>query len=140
MFNELTLALHVLLLVLIYFFLLVTIRVISKDLTLAKETGVAGGTPRIVLLTPEGSVSAVEYPIERQLLIGRSSDCDIVLDDTFASAHHARVYLADSGYWLEDLKSTNGTTVNGKPIKKPVRLTKGTEFKIGQSIFQFVVD
>lgn len=136
MFNELTLGLHVLLLVSIYVFLLIAVKAISKDLSQAKETA-RGKLARIVIVEGAEPGATTDYPIEEQLVIGRSPDCDIVLEDTFASAHHARVYPANSAYWLEDLKSTNGTTVGDKQIDVPVRLKKGGTFRIGQSVFEF---
>ncbi len=135
MFNELTLLLHIALLIAIYAFLFLAIRVVSRDFSLAK-----GATeerfPRITILKggPDGKV---DYPLVDQILIGRAPDCDIVLEDSFASAHHARVYATDAGFWLEDLKSTNGTTMGDRKIKDSVRLTRGSKFKIGASTFQF---
>jgi len=135
-FNELTLLLHILLLVLIYAFLMLTIRVISRDLVSTKDA-TKEKSPRLVVLRGNGPVGHV-YPIKDQLLIGRASDCEIILDDTFASSHHARVYSTGASFWLEDLKSTNGTTVADKKISSPVRLKKGSKFKIGQSEFRFL--
>ena len=135
MFSELTLALHVLLLGAIYLFLLATVWVILKDLSAAK--GAADErVPRLIAFAGEDQEE--DYPIIDGLLIGRAPDCDVVLEDTFASAHHARVYLASSNCWLEDLKSTNGTFVNDKRIDVPVRLSRGSKFKIGRSEFQFM--
>lgn len=136
MFNELTLLLHILLLVSIYAFLMLTVKVISKDLISAK--GVTKEiNPRLVVLKGSGAVGSV-HPIKDQLLIGRASDCDIILDDTFASSHHARIYSTGASFLLEDLKSTNGTTVADRKISSPVRLKKGSKFRIGQSEFQFL--
>lgn len=139
MFNELTLALHVLLLILIYVFLLLTIRVISRDLSSTSQTGKAEKRrSRLIALRGKGSEGIAEYPIVEQLLIGRATDCDVIVDNAFVSAHHARVYMADSGYWLEDLGSTNGTTVDGRPIEGPVRMGNGGKFMIGDHEFKFV--
>ncbi|NCO65093.1 MAG: hypothetical protein AUK32_02005 [Candidatus Aquicultor secundus] len=137
MFNELTLGLHVLLLASIYVFLFIAVKVISKDLAWAKGAATEK-LPRIVIVEGAEPGAATDYPIDEQLIIGRSPDCDIILEDTFASAHHARVYPANSAYWLEDLKSTNGTTTNNKQINAPVRLKKGSTFRIGQSVFKFM--
>jgi len=135
-FNELTLLLHILLLVSIYAFLMMTVRAISRDLVSARGV-TKEKDPRLVVLNGSGPVGSV-YPIEDQLLIGRAGDCDIILDDTFASSHHARIYSTGASFWLEDLKSTNGTTVADRKISSPVRLKRGSKFKIGQSEFQFL--
>ncbi len=135
MFNELTLLLHIALLIVIYAFLFLVVRVVARDLSLAKKA-TEEKLPRITVLKggPDGKV---DYPLVDQILIGRAPDCDIVLEDSFASAHHARVYIANAGFWLEDLKSTNGTTMGIRKIKEPVRLTRGSKFSIGQCVFQF---
>lgn len=135
MFNELTLLLHAALLVVIYAFLFLVVRVIARDLSLAKEA-TEEKFPRITVLKggPDGKI---DYPLVDQILIGRAADCDIILEDSFASAHHARVYIAKAGFWLEDLKSTNGTTMGGRKIKEPVKLIRGSKFSIGQCVFRF---
>lgn len=50
------------------------------------------------------------------LTVGRGEDCDIQLDTPRASRHHARIFLDDTGSWVEDLGSTNGTFLNGEPV------------------------
>ncbi|MDP2211635.1 MAG: FHA domain-containing protein [Candidatus Aquicultor sp.] len=137
MFNEVTLALQIALLVAIYLFLFFAVKAISRDLSSARLAG-SDEPPRIVIEEggPAGDIDSV--PVIEQVLIGRAPDCDIILDDTFTSAHHARVYRADSAYRLEDLKSTNGTTVKGEPIVAPVNLVNNSRFKIGETTFRFV--
>ncbi|MBE0447339.1 MAG: FHA domain-containing protein [Actinobacteria bacterium] len=137
-FNELTLALQITLLTSLYLFLLFAVRTISKDLSAARGEATAGGVPRIVVVEGDVAGGSGSIPVVGQVLIGRAPDCDIILEDTFASAHHARVYSDDSAYWLEDLGSTNGTAVKGKRIEEPVRLPRGSRFKIGQTVFQFM--
>jgi pSer/pThr/pTyr-binding forkhead associated (FHA) protein len=136
-FNEVTLALQIALLVAIYLFLFFTVKAISRDLGSARLAG-SDEPPRIVIEEGGAAVNTDSMPVIEQVLIGRAPDCDIILDDTFASAHHARVYRADSAYWLEDLKSTNGTTVKGESVDTPVNLVNNSQFKIGQTSFRFV--
>jgi pSer/pThr/pTyr-binding forkhead associated (FHA) protein len=50
--------------------------------------------------------------------IGRLPDNDVVIDNPAVSSRHARVYREGNHYVLEDLKSTNGTFVNDKPIAR----------------------
>ncbi len=47
-----------------------------------------------------------------QLLIGRLEDCDIHLDSSRVSRRHARLFMVEEAYWIEDLKSSNGTLIN----------------------------
>ncbi len=59
-----------------------------------------------------------EYGVERPLTIGRSAENDIVIDHMGVSGKHARVDLEGQAVVLTDLKSTNGTFVNGKRIER----------------------
>lgn len=52
-----------------------------------------------------------------ELIIGRDDVCDVTLDDAMVSRSHARLYRENDGrYWIQDLKSKNGTLVNDKPV------------------------
>lgn len=73
-----------------------------------------------------------------EIVIGRSSDSDVLVADTFISSRHARIYLMKEQYWLEDLSSTNGTFLNGVQIDKPTVLAEGDRIQVGDVIFQFV--
>ena len=52
------------------------------------------------------------------LTIGRESNTDIVLDDPRVSRQHARLSYRQQQIWLTDLRSSNGTFVNGAPIQE----------------------
>ncbi|HEU4449091.1 MAG TPA: DUF3662 and FHA domain-containing protein [Gaiellaceae bacterium] len=54
----------------------------------------------------------------RTVVLGRSRDCDITVDDANVSRQHAEVRHEDGAYWIVDLGSTNGTTVNGKRVDR----------------------
>lgn len=63
--------------------------------------------------------------------IGRRSHNDIVIDNLAVSGEHAVVYTSGADIYLEDLGSTNGTTVNGQPIKRHL-LQAGDVIEIGK--------
>ena len=69
--------------------------------------------------------------------IGRKVDNDLSIDDHTVSSHHAKIVRVQSVYFVEDLKSTNGTTLNGKPIER-AQLHDADVIAIGQHriIFQ----
>lgn len=71
--------------------------------------------------------------------IGRSPQNTVALvDDPMVSRKHALIRRDDSGrYYLSDLGSRNGTTLNGKPITAPVALSDGDQFTTGGHRFLF---
>ena len=70
-----------------------------------------GVTPEVVTLDEDGKQHRVE---KDSIVIGRSKDCDIRLADPNVSRRHAEVRQEGTAYWILDLGSTNGLTVNGR--------------------------
>lgn len=60
-----------------------------------------------------------------ELVVGRSSECDLSISDRFMSRRHARFFKRDDDWWLEDLGSRNGTLVNGAPLTEPRAMAAG---------------
>ncbi len=89
----------------------------------------ADGKPSLVLI--DERILLKSLPIERQeYIIGRANECDFLIDGKEVSRKHARVYYKDGKFIIEDLKSTNGTFVNGKRIDT-IELRHGDEINIG---------
>lgn len=93
------------------------------------------GRPHLRVLSGEGK--AKRFDLADETIIGRGAECQICLDDEFASQLHARVVKAGEGYLLEDLGSTNGTYVNGNRINYPVGLRHGDRISIGRTVLEF---
>ncbi|MBI1831763.1 MAG: sigma 54-interacting transcriptional regulator, partial [Planctomycetes bacterium] len=70
--------------------------------------------------------------------LGRANTNRIVLKDELASRDHAEVYFAEERWRLRDLKSLNGTRVNGMPLDAEWELSAGDEFQIGKTRYLFV--
>jgi two-component system, cell cycle response regulator len=71
-------------------------------------------------------------------VIGRSSKCDVEIDQESVSRNHARLSRGPGGYLARDLGSTNGTYVNDEQIDE-VMLRDGDQIKVGRTIFKFIV-
>jgi pSer/pThr/pTyr-binding forkhead associated (FHA) protein len=65
------------------------------------------------------------------ILVGRSSHCDIVLEDEVASREHCRIEREGDRVFLVDLESRNGATLNGKPARGRAELHHGDIVTIG---------
>jgi predicted component of type VI protein secretion system len=84
-----------------------------------------------ILLMMEGRSPGQRFFVDRpELLIGRDERCDLVIPDRLVSRRHARIWLDDAQYLLEDLHSKNGTFVNGREISAPHSLEDGDEIQI----------
>lgn len=55
--------------------------------------------------------------VDRELVVGRDADCDVVLQEGQASRRHARLSPRPAGIWVEDLQSTNGTYINDQRLE-----------------------
>jgi hypothetical protein len=86
-----------------------------------------------------GKYQGGEYPLGEmgELVIGRSSDLDMVLIEDMVSRKHAKITLAPGQITISDLGSTNGTFVNGEKVKRS-RLKEGDRILIGTSILKLV--
>lgn len=71
-------------------------------------------------------------------VLGRSSKCDVQLDQESVSRNHARIQRTRNNYVVRDLGSTNGTYVNDELVDEVV-LRDGDQLKVGRTIFKFIV-
>ena len=76
------------------------------------------------------------FELGDELVIGRSDKSHIVLDDTYVSQVHARIFAKDDKIMLEDLGSTNGTYLNRRRISGTTELHKGDQIKIGKTVLE----
>jgi len=76
--------------------------------------------PKVVLRGVSGSYFGKIVPVRGRLVIGRGSDCDLVLDEPEMSRRHALIENSGDGIYLRDLGSANGTFVNGVQVRDAV--------------------
>jgi len=83
----------------------------------------------VVTLTVDGR----SYPVTaRQVVLGRSRECDIRVPDANVSRRHAEVRQEGATHWVLDLGSTNGTEVNGRRVERE-KLSDGDRITIGST-------
>jgi pSer/pThr/pTyr-binding forkhead associated (FHA) protein len=78
------------------------------------------------------------YPLNGPMTtIGRAPDNSLIVpNDGYASGHHAKVYWSQGRWLLEDLNSSNGTTVNDQLITGPYSLSPNDVIKVGRTLFR----
>ena len=86
-----------------------------------------------------GKYQGGEYPLSGtgDLVIGRSSELDMVLIEDMVSRKHAKLHIGPSGITISDLGSTNGTFVNGEKVKTAT-LKENDRILIGTSILKLI--
>ena len=82
-----------------------------------------------------GKYQGGEFPLkaDKQIVIGRSSELDMVLVEDMVSRKHAKISFSDGKITIEDLGSTNGTHVNGSRVTRPVEIGTKTPVKLGKT-------
>jgi len=83
-----------------------------------------------VLVGQGGPLNGYRWSLAKQLVIGRTGDCDISITNQQVSREHARVFMSDNIAMLEDLGSKNGTFHNGKPVADLISLEDGDVIQI----------
>jgi len=124
---------------LIYLFLFLVLRTTARELVeIARGTNNAGpgGMRQASLVVEDGEGSTL---VRGQALflpwratIGRGDDCEIVIDDPHVSARHAEIWHERGQWWLRDLRSSNGTEINGEAVRTVVAIRHGDVLQCGR--------
>jgi two-component system response regulator HydG len=85
-----------------------------------------------------GNRAGTNFPLDssHENVIGRGTDCHISIPDPISSREHATISRHDDVWHIRDLKSRNGTSVNGQKIDE-ARLSDGNTLRIGSTEFEF---
>jgi len=139
--NILFIVLRYLFLALLYIFLILVLRGIYRDMKAPDVSQKQARRrkkerPQLVVLAADRNIGA-RYLLDDQVAIGRAEDSGILIDDTYASQQHARVFSDSGSFFVEDLGSTNGTYLNGRKITHAMELRPGDRIKIGKTVFEF---
>ncbi len=132
--------LQILVMVVAVLFFLRVIRVVSvqsRPVDFDKPARRRRGNLALEFIEPSER-SGQRVDVETGVTIGRGSDCDLSLQDTYLSSRHARVDNDDGDLSIEDLGSTNGTYVNQELVRGRVHLERGDVVQVGGVLFEVV--
>ena len=103
------------------------------------ELDIEGLTLPLALRFISGKYQGGEFPLpdDGEIVIGRSSELDMVLVEDMVSRRHAKISVETGDIFLEDLGSTNGSFVNGEKVTR-TKLAEGDRILIGTSIIKVV--
>lgn len=127
--------LRLIFLALVYLFVWQVARSIAGHLGIRKRPGRRRGGTRMVVVRSEAQ-SGLDFTVADSVVLGRSTDADIVVEDPYASEFHVRLTAKDGRIVLSDLGSTNGTYVNGRRVSTPVDLSRGDAVQIGKTVME----
>lgn len=86
-------------------------------------------TPSLLMVS--GSHLGRSFPIvNEEFLIGRTTQCDLAIEDDLVSRYHCKIHIQPEGASLIDLGSTNGTLLNGRAVQK-TKLQEGDQIQVG---------
>ena len=95
------------------------------------------GSTATKLVIIEGEKTGQMVRLERrEITIGRSPDSDLIVDDEYASTHHAKLILINNDWLIQDLNSTNGTYLDGSRVGTPAVVKLNTPVRVGKTVFE----
>lgn len=121
--------------------------VLWQDFRAATDTAHAERRGRVVVVALDGDAAdelaalrGASWPLLPLTTLGRAPTNTIVLDDAFCSLEHAQIVWRGGQWWLEDRRSSNGTRLNGEPIREPVVVSSGDVIGVGRVQLRLELD
>ena len=129
------LILRILLVACLYIFLAVSFVILWRDLIKTIELQKSRAYPRLDFDLNNGAIMTFSQP---EITIGRGLNNDILLEDETVSLNHARIYLLNKSWMIEDSQSTNGTFLNDEILHLAVILVDQDLIKVGEKIIRVI--
>lgn len=100
---------------------------------MAAEPSAAG---QLMIIDPP-ELAGHRFALGNEITLGRAHTNGIVLDDTYVSTVHARIFLTNGTYFIEDLASRNGSMINDRQLVATTPLTPGDRLQLGATAMEF---
>ncbi len=122
-------------------FLLLLVRGLVRDIADRSENEFPAPPARFgraTLTVIDGAESQLArgdvFQFERRIVVGRSPDCDLQIDDPSVSGTHAALYYERDTWFVQDFGTTNGTYRSGKPVLDRVEVENGDTLQFGRVV------
>ncbi|WP_315111144.1 FHA domain-containing protein [Clostridium intestinale] len=133
----------ILFIVVLYIIIYYALKIMYKDVKGGNRTKGSSNKEKLAYgleVVSEGQNSNLKkgslIHVRNTVTIGRKDDNSIILSDTFVSGNHAKLYVRNNEFYLEDLDSTNGTYINNQKLQGRMKLKMNDEIKIGTVVFK----
>jgi pSer/pThr/pTyr-binding forkhead associated (FHA) protein len=127
------LILRILLAVVLYLFLGLSLYILWRDMKQQREFLATRKEPSIGLRVEVGDTIETYHYQTFEIMIGRDPSCECSLPSEKVSAKHARLSFHNNQWWIEDLKSTNGSFLNNEAVLVPTVVASGDFLQFGNA-------
>jgi len=93
---------------------------------------------QLTLILEENGQSRTFRLSDDTVTIGRTANNAIRISDALSSRQHCKVERRGTAFWVEDLKSRNGTKLNGRSLTEATQLEPGDRIQVGESVVHFL--
>lgn len=122
----------------VLYFIYLIVKLIFLDVkTVYDDSKVNKSYLKLVSAGDDAPEALEVFELEQFSSIGRDFDNDLILDDSLVSRRHAIIIWKNDGFYLEDMKSSNGTFLNGVKISEPEKLENQDVLTFGTYQYSF---
>lgn len=127
----LVLILRILLAIALYAFLAFVLYTLWQEIRLSGFLASGKKIPAITIANADEPGEGLVFN-QPEVIIGRDAACEYTITDETVSARHARLSFHHNQWWIEDLKSTNGSFLNEEPLETPTVILSGDSIRCGK--------
>jgi pSer/pThr/pTyr-binding forkhead associated (FHA) protein len=132
---------------LVYFILIIVLISVRREMAYRtsrpeRQVAVAAGNLKVINAGSDRRILPGKIlPLKIETRLGAETDNDLILGDQYISRHHACLRWDGAVWWIEDLGSSNGTTVDGHvcPPRNPQPVKGGASLQLGDMVFELLV-